>query len=72
MSITPNQYRVFSANWWQDKACTRPIEGPRRKKTIALVPTLAEAQALCAEYNLDSIGRRIERPFGLAYEYEAL
>jgi hypothetical protein len=63
-------YRVFSAKWWDDAACTKPITMPRRTRTIRIVQTEAEAQALCRSHNRDENGNRIKRPFGSAFEYE--
>lgn len=64
-------YRVFSAKWWNDKACTVPISMPRRKRTIAIVKTEDEAIAMCQAHNRDENGNRIKRPYGSAYEFES-
>jgi hypothetical protein len=66
------RFRVFSARWWDDAACTRPITMPRRKRTIRIVETQDEARAICRAHNLDSGGNRIRRPFGSAYEFETI
>lgn len=65
-------YRVFEANWWADKANTKPIDGPRRKRIVRIVDSEQEARELCRQHNTDSLGNRVERPYGRAYEYEEL
>lgn len=65
-------YHVFAARWWADKRNTKPIEGARRKRSIRVVPTEEEARELCRQFNTDSLGNRVERPYGLAYEYERI
>lgn len=64
-------YRVFSARWWADKRNTKPISAPRRKTTVCIVGTEEEAREVCRQFNTDSLGNRVERPYGTAYEYEA-
>lgn len=66
------RYRVFSARWWADNKNTKPIEGARRKQTIRIVETEEEARELCRQHNTDSLGNRVERPYGAAYEYERI
>lgn len=65
-------YRVFSARWWADKNNTKPVSTPRRTKTIRIVETEDEARELCRQHNTDSLGNRVERPYGSAYEYERI
>lgn len=65
-------YRVFSARWWADKHNTKPIETPRQTKTVCIVATEKEARELCRQHNTDSLGNRVERPYGQAYEYERI
>ncbi len=65
-------YRVFSARWYADKRNTRPVEMPRRTVTVRVVQTEEEARELCRQHNTDSLGNRVERPYGSAYEYERL
>jgi hypothetical protein len=66
-------YRVFRRAWWADEACTKPVESLSRGTTIATVETVEEARAMCRAYNWDdATDARIQRPFGVAYEYEEL
>lgn len=62
-------YRIFSARWWADAACTRPIEGPRHKVEVKRVHSEEEARAICRAHNWRA-GERVQRPYGSAYEYE--
>lgn len=63
-----NRYRVFRRRWWKDSKCTEP--GAGRKTHICFAISEDEARRICAEYNCDSEGKRIKRPYGVAYEYE--
>ena len=63
-------YRVFRRNWWKDKACTRPVDRLARGTTIKRVQTEEEAREVCRQFNTDCNGERVQRPYGLAYEYE--
>lgn len=65
-------YRVFRRGWWADEACTVPLERLAGGKTVARVETQEEARELCRWYNVGPDGQRIQRPFGVAYEYEEL
>ena len=62
-------YRVFSARWWSDKRNTKPVSLPRRTTTVRVVETEDEARELCRRHNTDSLGNKVERPYGSAYEY---
>lgn len=63
-------YKVFKRRWWLDAKCTEP--GLGRKTHVAFTASEDAARRICAEYNLDKNGHRIERPYGLACEYEEL
>lgn len=65
-------YRVFSARWYSDSRNTKPVTTPRRTTTIRVVQTEEEARELCRQHNTDSLGNRIVRPYGTAYEYEGI
>lgn len=65
-------YRVFRRAWWADEACTIPVEQLSRGYTIATVPSEDEAQRRCREFNVGPDGERVRRPYGVAYEYEAI
>jgi hypothetical protein len=65
-------YRVFRRAWWADEACTVPVERLSAGYTIAKVSSEDEARALCREFNVGPDGQRVQRPFGVAYEYERL
>ena len=65
-----SRFVVFSSRWWADKANTQPATLPRRRITVRVVETEAEARAICRAHNFDADGNRIVRPYGSAYEYE--
>jgi hypothetical protein len=65
-----SNYRVFKRRWWRDQACTVPQPGYRI--SIDIVDSEEEARAVCRAFNFNADGERIQRPFGLAYEYEEL
>ena len=69
---TLKRYRVFAARRWADLDCTVPAKPGRRKRTIKLVDTIEEAQALCAAHNFDDDGNRIIRPYGFGYGFERI
>lgn len=64
-------YRVFKRAWWADEACTIPVEQLDEGETITVVATEDHARLRCATYNYRN-GERVQRPYGLAYEYERL
>lgn len=63
-------FRVFKRRWWRDRACTVPQPGNR--VTIKIVETEDEARSICRAFNYTEEGKRISRPYGLAYEYEEI
>ena len=61
-------YQVFKRRGWKDAKCTEP--GIGRKTHVTWTASEEAAREACRRYNNDSEGNRIERPYGLAYEYE--
>ena len=66
------RYRVFQARLYDDAKNTKPVTMPRRKTTVRVVNTEDEARRICREHNYDRRGRRIVRPYGIAFEYEGI
>lgn len=60
-------YQVFKRRWWRDAKCTVP--GVGRSKHVAWVYDEDEARLYCRGLNYDDEGKRIDRPYGVAYEY---
>ena len=49
-----------------------PLERLAGGHTVARVGTQEEAREICRRFNCGPDGQRIQRPFGVAYEYEEI
>lgn len=64
------RYQVFKRRWWRDAKCTVP--GAGRVTHVAWCSDEEEAREWCRGMNYDGEGRRVERPYGVAYEYRSV